>query len=49
MGKLVGNDINILTVTADDGGSGKGVDGVLHAYILLVTTFNQTVAAYIPP
>lgn len=29
--KLVGNDINILSVTADDGGSCEGVDWVLHS------------------
>jgi hypothetical protein len=28
----VGNDVHILAVTADDGGRGKGVDRVLHAF-----------------
>ena len=29
--ELMGNDIDVLPVAADDGGRGKGVDGVLHA------------------
>lgn len=33
VGELVGNDVNVLLVTADDGGRSKGVDGVLHATV----------------
>ena len=30
--ELVGNNINVLLVTTDDGRGSKGEDGVLHAY-----------------
>lgn len=31
VGELVGDDVYVLAVTADEGGSCKSVDGVLHA------------------
>ncbi len=35
VGKLVGNDVDVLPVTADNGGRGKSEDGVLHAWLML--------------
>lgn len=33
MGQLVGNNVNVLLVTTDNGGGSKGVNGVLHATV----------------
>lgn len=30
--ELMSNNINVLTITADDRRCGKGVDGVLHTF-----------------
>ena len=34
VGKLVGNDINVLLVTTDDGRCRKCENGILHAWLL---------------